>query len=181
MVLRIVVTNPGAKLKQNMAQVQDRFFKAIDAATRMVAGYILEAGRENIKAGGNFGDRWMSGLHVDVDGVVPRMRIAMTHDIPYADIFEEGGTIKGNPLLWIPLSGTDAEGIRPADYGGLVFASKKRPTGKPLAFSIADGLPRYFGTESVTIPKLWTLNDTMQRTAMENFQTAFSDAYEAAE
>ena len=94
------------------------------------------------------------------------MRISMSHDIAYADIFETGGTISGSPLLWLPI------GDGPA--GGEKLVSAKGAS-KPLMLSINDKSPKLFGTASVTIPKKWDLNGVVQN-VMSNFADYFSQA-----
>jgi hypothetical protein len=164
------------KFKQNLAGLHDRMEGAMSAAMNMAASMISEEGRADIASAGNFGDRWTSGLHVDVTGALGNMRISMTHDVPGAGIFETGGVIKGNPLLWIPLSFSDAKGIQAADYGPMF--SVTRQSGRPLLFSIADKKPKYFGIEQVTIPKKFHLRD-IQKSVMANFRLYFDQAFRA--
>jgi hypothetical protein len=143
----------------------------------MAASMIQQLGEQDIATSGRFGQAWTSGLHVDIEGGSTRnMRISMTHDIPFASIFETGGVIHGNPFLWVPLSGTDAEGIRARDYPAGLFSSKHTRSGVPLLFSLSDKQPKYFGIESVTIPKLFHLN-TIVRSVMSNFRAIFDSQF----
>ncbi len=174
-----VTGSAGIKLRQNLAGLKTRFDAAITAAANMAASMILIIGRLDIASAGNFETRWTDGLHVTVDGdggSLGNIRISMTHDIPYAGIFETGGTIYGNPLLWIPFSDTDAAGIGARDYPGLVSARGDRPL--PLLLSISDKLPRYFGVESVTIPQKFHLNSDIQ-SVMANFRAIFDINFRA--
>ena len=66
-------------------------------------------GRADIAAAG-FSRRWQNAFRVDV---FPRGRKVSVdaaawvfHKIPYAEVFEEGATIRGRPYLWIALPGT---------------------------------------------------------------------------
>jgi hypothetical protein len=173
---KITVSNPGPAFKTQMAGLADRINKALDASFNMLASLIKSAADADIKSAGNFGDRWTDGLHVNVEGSAPNMRLYMTHDIPYASIFETGGTISGNPMLWIPLSGTDAAGIRASAYGDLFSPRKQRSTGRPLLFSVTDKKPRYVGVDTVTIPKKFHLTEDVN-TVMSNYRQIFADAW----
>ncbi len=155
-----------------------RLNKALNAAANMAASLMQELGRNDIGGAGNFGSRWVDGLKVNVEGAAPgNMKISMTHDIPWAGIFETGGTIQGSPMLWIPLSGTDAAGIRASAFGGGLFSAKyPRHGGPPLLFSMADKKPRYFGVEAVTIPRKFQLTEDVV-SVMSNFRAVFDDAW----
>lgn len=79
---------------------------AMDAAVVVVK----TKGRANIAAAG-FSKRWQNALRVTR---YPNQRGAISYEpsawvfdkIEYAGIFEDGGKISGDPLLWLPLSGT---------------------------------------------------------------------------
>ena len=101
------------------------------------------------------------------------MRLSMTSDDERLALFQSGGVIHGNPMLWIPITGTDAVGIRARDYGGLV--SGNPPGHRPLLFSINDRQPKYFGIESVTVRPRLDLND-VQLSVMTNFRQFFGTA-----
>lgn len=174
----ITVKNPMPQMRKVLAGIQDRFEKALDTSMRMAQSMLLELGREDIANAGGFGARWTDGLHVDLEGATPNMRLSMTHDIPYASIFETGGTIHGSPLLWIPLSDTDAAGIRASAFSDGLVGSKmgSRRGGRPLLFSVTDREPKYFGIESVTIPPKFHLQDDVNQ-VMSNFRSIFDGAW----
>ncbi len=101
------------------------------------------------------------------------MRLYLCLDQPAA-VYETGGEIHGNPLLWIPISGTDAAGIKASEFGDLVSSKYPRLNGgRPLLFSVADREPKYFGIESVTVGKRLHLEDDITA-AMNNFKQYFS-------
>lgn len=176
MALKIVLdtSEAEAKFKENMKEVSERFTTAFVSSLNMVASMIKTQGDADISAAGNFGSQWTQGLHVDADTTAGNMRISMYHDIPYANVFEEGGDIKGNPLLWIALSGTDAQGIRASEYPGGLFSVNRKAGGAPLLFSVADKAPKYFGIASVHIPKKFHLSDIVKN-AMTSFQQTFEE------
>lgn len=164
----------GPLFEKNMGDLQYQMTEALSVAANQAAAMIEEQGRENIAGAGQFGSRWIQGLHVKAEGALNNMRITMTHDIAYAGIFEDGGVINGNPLLWIPLSGTDAVGIRARNYGDGLFSGKSS-SGLPLLFSKVDKKPKYFGIASVTIPKKFQLAQ-IQQNVMANFRDIFQAA-----
>lgn len=179
MALRITTDRIAApKFKQNLAGLHDRFAEAFKAAVNMAASMMKKQGDADIASAGEFGTRWTGGLHVEASGAVGNMRISMTHDVPFAGIFETGGMIKGNPLLWIPISGTSAEGVQAKDYGGGLFSIKREGSGRPLLFSVSDKQPKYFGIEQVTIPKVFHLG-AIQKSVMANFRSLFDAAFKA--
>jgi len=177
---QIKFTLPKPDFAVELAGLAERLQRAISATVNMIASMLLAEGRADISAAGNFGQRWTDGLHVTQQGSGGNMKLFFTHDIPYATIFETGGTIQGKPLLWIPLSGTDAAGVRASAFpGGLFSARYPRKSGPPLLFSIADKKPRYFGVESVTIPQKFHLTDDVT-SVMSNFRAVFDEAWQAA-
>lgn len=102
-----------------------------------MAADIKEQGDADIQAGGNFGDRWTNGFHADVSGAGFKSKVTVSHDVPYWRIFQYGGVIHGKPLLWIPIPGTDAVGIRAKDYPGGLFHVVRKEDGMELLGSIA--------------------------------------------
>lgn len=174
---RIVVpTNGSEQFKKNFNSLSDRFQRAFTAAVNMAASMIKAQGDADIASSGNFSDM-TSALHVNVEGegALGNMRMSMIIDDERAGIFATGGVIHGNPLLWIGLSGTDAEGVRARDYPDGLFSVNRKSGGVPLLFSIKDKAPKYFGIESVTIPKKWHLDQVVQ-SVMGNFRQIFDQA-----
>ena len=166
--ITIKVNITGADLRSSVKENLDAFVEkvkdAVTAAMNMARGMIDEQAKAMIAGSGAFGQRWMDGLHVTLDN----MRLSMSHDTPYADIFETGGTISGHPLLWLPFSGGAGRG------GSLVSAAHSKI---PLMLSINDKTPALFGVTSVTIPKKWDLNGVIT-SVMANFADYFSQAME---
>lgn len=157
--------------KASIDRVGENYEAAFATAKNMIASMMLEEVTEDIRSAGNFGERFLGGLTVKVDGEA----IVTTLDAPGALIFEQGGTIEGNPLLWIPFSGTDAEGVQAKDYGDQLFSVNRNAGGPPLLFSVADRSPKYFGVPSVTIPKKFHIGEIQSR-VMDNFEAIFQEA-----
>lgn len=175
MTFRITITVP--EIGPHFTKLAVRMNRAITAAMNMAASLILSKGQADIASAGNFGSRWTQGLKMNVEGSAPNMRMYMTHEIPYAGIFETGGVINGAPLLWIPISGTDAMHTRASAFGGLFSAKYPRKNGPPLLFSMADKQPRYFGVSQVTIPKKFQLTEDIT-SVMSNFKSIFDQAWQ---
>jgi len=159
-----------------LAGLGDRFDEAVSVAMNMAASMARQKATADILSAGKFGARWVSALQVTVGGSVSNMKISMSLNLPGADIFETGGQIQGDPLLWLPLSGTDAEGIQARNYGGLFSGLSSK--GTPLLFSLADKLPKYFGIESVTVPKLFHLREDLL-SVQANFRSVFDTAWQS--
>ena len=177
---RVTITNPGPKFKEQMAGYAARLTKTVEATMRMIQSMLKSEADRDISGAGNFGERWTDGLHVNLEGSMGNMRLYMTHDIDYASIFETGGTIHGNPMLWIPLSGTDAANVRASAFPGGVRGGRTPPkTGRPLLFSVTDRKPKYFGIESVQIDRKFNLTENVN-SVMSNFRQVFSDEWAAS-
>lgn len=153
--IQISVDVKGGDLKKQIVEVGEhsrtRVINASHDALRRASSEIIDQGRADIAGAGRFGSRWTEGLQSALDLGTERSLVTIFHLIPYWRIFEFGGTVKGKPLLWIPLSFSDAVGIKARDYGPLFRVDRK--IGAPLLFSITDKEPKYSGHESVFIPK----------------------------
>lgn len=157
-----------------------RVTQAIQQAAKDAAADIETQGRENIAASGHFGFRWTEGLHAKVTQGGGNIRITITHDLPYFRVFQNGALIKGKPLLWIPLSSApDAQGIYARDFPGRLFRVDRKNGGKPLLMSAADKQAKYFGAESVTIPKKFRVVEIAQeigRKLRDYYRTRYREA-----
>ncbi len=175
--MRIVLdaVSAGTKWRDRLAKSSQNFKRAFSAAMNMCASMIQEQGASNIASAGKFGARWTQGLHADTKGALGNMIISITHDVPYAGIFEHGGTIHGNPFLWIGLSGTAAEGVPARSFGPLFSVNNLPGQKRPLLFSVEDKKPKYFGIESVTIPAKFRIHEAA-RSVMSNFRQVLDDA-----
>lgn len=173
MTLEIKITADKAKFQEGYDTLGSKFKAAFSASLNMIASMIRTQSLEDIRNAGNFGASYTQGLKVTVDG----NSVITMLDAPGSSIFEDGGTIQGNPLLWIPLSGTDAEGIQASNYSGGLFSVNRKAGGAPLLFSISDRQPKYFGISSVVIPKKFHLGE-IQANVMANFKTVFENALE---
>ena len=152
----------GRQLKLRGDNITKRAMRAIDQGLKDAAKEIERRGKADIKSAGKFGQRWVDGLKVDVSSGQQRDaggrfgrvedRIVISHQEVGFNVHQYGATIRGRPLLWIPFSDSDAEGIRARDYPGALFRVDRE--GKaPLLMSVEDKEPKYHGQREVKIPK----------------------------
>lgn len=148
----------GRTYSTRMAQRGRRYRQALVGVALDAMNEMTVEGRAEIARSGNFDSpRWQLGFHGRVDVQGDSIQITMEHDVPYWTTHQYGATIKGRPLLWIPLSfAEDAQGVSARDFPGqLVRVDRK--VGAPLLIEVPSGEPKYSGHESVTIPKRWNL------------------------
>lgn len=170
--MKLTVETNVKQLRANFDGAAKTFDKRITAAANMAMSMIVEESKADIEAAGAFGAAFTDDLTGSVEKTGSGIKISITHTDPRAELFEEGGIIEGNPLLWIPLSNTDAFGIRASSYPNGLFSVTRRD-GLPLLFSVADKKPRYFGITKVHIPKKFHLHEIATR-VMENFKQIFA-------
>lgn len=167
--MQIAFTIDEAAFKASVDQIRDHFDQAIAVSKNMIASMMKTEVDADIKSAGAFGAEY--DTKVDISGDT----ITTTVDGPGASVFETGGTIHGKPLLWLPLSGTDAEGVQASSYGDKLFSVTRKNGGVPLLFSIKDRAPKYFGVPSVNIPKKFHVAEIQDR-VMSNFPDIFERA-----
>ncbi len=147
----------GRKFKASMVKRGKQINAAADAAAQFGAAEIQKRGRINIINAGNFGTRWIEGFTATVARGGSFLLIRVQQAVKYWRVFQYGNITRGRPLLWIPLSfATDAKGVMARDFPGKLFRVD-RPGKAPLLLEAGSGEPKYFGKESVTIPKKFRL------------------------
>lgn len=146
----------GQRFAVGMRRNRDATLAALRATANDAANEIEELGRQNMASAGRFGSRWMEAWQARVTEGGGFIRIGLTHAISYWTVFQFGKVIHGKPLLWIPLSfASDAQGVMARDYPGPLFRVER--FGKAPLLLTTGGEPKYFGKESVTIPKKFRL------------------------
>lgn len=113
------------------------------AAKRAItaAGDAVKTEARAVIGAAGLGPKWRNALRVDIHpkrGDSVNAAAWIYHKIHYAGVFEEGATITGKPLLWLPLRGTPKKfgrvkltpKVYNANIGKLVFIKSK--SGKPL-------------------------------------------------
>jgi len=86
----------------------DPIRRAATLAMRDMAELAKTRGRANIAAAG-FGTGWQNALRAEVypeRGFSADAAAWIYHRIRYANVFQEGATIRGRPKMWVPLSTT---------------------------------------------------------------------------
>lgn len=166
--LRITLKNKqlGTKFKRSINRKAAAVREAARETAQETADDIMHECRADIAGAGHFGSRWTDGLQAVVGEGGGHIRIRVSMAVPYWTVFQTGKVIFGKPLLWIPLSfAGDALGVRARDYPGQLFRVDRR-AGAPLL--MAPGKPaqaKYFGKESVTIPKKFHVIEIIERLA----------------
>lgn len=177
--IRITLGNKqvGAKFKRSILRNATAVRSAARTTAQDAADAIMEAGRANISSAGNFGSRWTDGFQATVGEGGGNIRIRVTMAVPYWTVFQYGKVIYGKPLLWIPLSfASDALGVSARDYPGQLFRVDRR-AGAPLLMSGKPAEAKYFGKESVTIPKKFNLIEIVERISKDiprNYRSNFA-------
>ncbi|RWO35916.1 MAG: hypothetical protein EOS11_33290 [Mesorhizobium sp.] len=139
--LRLKVSDPSDAWTKAMRDKYKPVARAATKAMTQVADNIKAQGRADIMGAG-FSRRWANAFRANV---YPKGRdsasaaVLIYHKIPYADIFELGGTIEGSPFLWLPLPdaprGRGGRRISASEYRkeiGHPLYSIKRPGKPPL-------------------------------------------------
>lgn len=143
-----------------MSRQQQRVARAAAAAMDAAVGVVKRDGRGAIRSAG-LGNRAANALRVTVYGDKRRIDSAafVHHAISYFGIFQTGATIKGSPLLWLPLSSaplrTSGRRITAGNYEELIGAKLhiiRRP-GKPPLLA-ADVARPVGGGRRVTVGQL---------------------------
>lgn len=155
---------------------------AVSGAMREAGDLIRKRGRDNIRGAGFGSRRWVEGLQVQVtpgDSFDASLRVF--HRIGFAGIFEEGGTISGRPLLWLPIDANLPGGRQrwtPQRYvrqiGPLYSA---RAAKRPILLGKPPGMPRavpvFFGVRSVEIRKRFDIAGIVEDVA-NDFEQLYS-------
>lgn len=137
---------PGQFSKAELVAEQ-QIARAATDAIHEAADLAKERGRAAIAAGG-FGTRWQNALRSKVfpqSGISLNPAALVWHNIPYAGVFEEGATIPGRPLEWLPLDSVpkSSSGSRmtPQELVGAwgKLISIERPGKPPILAAVVKG------------------------------------------
>ena len=160
MTLKIAITDNGttAKFAANMTNNGKFTRQAMDEAGKDVAEETQYKCRADVAAAGRFGSKWTSRVESKSSPFKDGVQVVTTFDSGLWQMFQTGMVVRGAPLLWLPLSHTDAKGVRVDDYpGALVHVDRKDASKAPLLISVRDHEPKYVGKAQVTIPKKFHL------------------------
>lgn len=115
----------GEQLRRNLDKAHEVMKKAVSATAKETAKELRSAIFEDIQSSGDFGKPWKSSVKVESaigDGEATiTVRYSSSKLGQAAKLFETGGTVHGDPLLWIPLN--DRQSLRKAIVraGGAVY------------------------------------------------------------
>jgi Family of unknown function (DUF6441) len=141
MTFKLLLSALSGDFEESMRELELPIATASTATMDEVAEVVKREGRSDIGRAG-FSVRWQNALRVDryprgskksVDAAV-----FLFHRIVYAGIFEDGGRIAGQPLLWVPLDSTPKKigrnRMTAANFGRLIgpLTSLSSRTGTPL-------------------------------------------------
>lgn len=157
----------GSQLQRSAAKNTKKMLAAERGAANDVVEYVLPRALADISKAGKFGARWTDGFRGKVTEGGGFIRVSFTEAVPYWRVFQNGAVIHGRPLLWIPLSfAKDAQGVNARDYPGRLFRVDRKNGGAPLLMAAGKpAQPKYFGKESVTIPKKFHLVEIVREGA----------------
>jgi hypothetical protein len=157
----------GQKFERSVTRQGARVRLAARATAFDASEKIRQLAAVDMANAGNFGPRWTEGLNVEITEGGGNIRMAFNHNVDYFSVFQYGAVIHGKPLLWIPLSfAEDAKGVLARNFPGGLFRVDRSKKGKaPLLLSYATREPKYFGKESVTIPKKFHVIEIIREVA----------------
>ncbi len=162
------ITINAEAFKASLDATRDRYGQAMAVAKNMIASMMETEVKADVTGAGHFS---ADSVSVSVDGDT----ITTSVDVPGAAIFETGGTIYGKPLLWLPFSGTDAEGVQASSYGDRLFSVNPKTGGVPMLFAMKDHAPKYFGVPNVNVPKKFHIAEIEKRVMAQ-----YADIFESA-
>ena len=193
----------GRPMKFNYQYVQGAFKKALEedrlkiakaatAAVREAGETIQREGRRDIASAGFTSKRWQEGWRADMVSPKPGQpptidaAVLVRHRLAFASVFETGATIKGEPLLWLPIEqnlppGRWSPRRYARDVGPLVSVNLpgKRPMlfGKRVRFEpgrarrramlgkidVRERKPLFVGVPTVTLRRRFHIRDIVKR------------------
>lgn len=138
MTMRLTYQYQKDSLARELLKIVDPIAEAATDAVHEIGETVKQLARADIRAAG-FSGRWANALRLNKyprSGASVDAAAFVYHKIPYAGVFEDGATIQGKPLLWVPLSSAPKKigrsRMTPENYrarvGPLVFV---KPPGKP--------------------------------------------------
>lgn len=163
--MNIVVVDNGttAKFVAGMRANGKMTLQAMTEAATETAKETQEKCRADIASAGRFGPRWTDALTSKPVAAPHGVDVVTTFQGELWRTFQTGKVVHGKPLLWLPLSFSDAAKTRVKDYPGELVRVDRAGGKAPLLVSTSDHQPKYFGKESVTIPKKFHLIEIAQQ------------------
>jgi len=157
--MKLVFSADEAALEKLLEEVQSQIDAAKTGAVHDAADLAIRQGRANVAAAG-FSKRWQQAVSYSFYPNKGGDPAAVIFDrIPFAGVFEFGMTIRGRPLLWLPIEQNLPPGIRSPKQYGKPLVSVNIAGKPPLMFDKFNRLagPLFVGIRSADIRKRWDL------------------------
>lgn len=173
MALSIRFQSKSGEFSQSVTSIQEPIAAAATGAMRDAAEIIKRDVRSEMKSGG-MSTRFTNAFRADAYPKGGQSINAAAHaysKIPFAGVFEEGASISGKPLLWLPIEANLPRGttIRSFRQGGGRLVTIRRKSGPPLLGApIGDNgrlVPVFVGVPRVDVEKKFSVARVMQSTA----------------
>lgn len=162
MSLRLALKVISGDYPKMVQDEQQRMAQAASAAMKDAAALAKSTGRASIAAGG-FGAKWQNALRAKVfpeNGASLKPAAFIYHKIPYAGVFEEGATISGKPMLWLPLDnvpiGSGGRRMTPEQFVAKVgvLYSINRPGKPPMLGAVVKATDARLATKGISLSLL---------------------------
>ncbi len=157
----------GPQFKRASTKAKGQMLSASRGAAQDTVKFVETKARADIAKAGKFSARWKLTGKISEGGGNIRVAFSMPDAPPMKHwrVFQYGATIRGKPMLWIPLSfAKDAKGVSAKNYPGQLFRVDR--AGKaPLLLGGKPATPKYFGKASVRIPKKFHLVEIIKEGA----------------
>jgi len=145
--------DPAGQLQTNMGKASRIIKQAAALTAQNARDEIQRQVEEDFTNTGRLGQKYAGSVQTQVSQGGANIRVAVTSNKPGLEFLNEGGIVRGNPYMWIPLSGTGIRNVDAKDYPGRLFIVKRKSGGTPLLMDAADRKPKYAGVAQVTIKK----------------------------
>jgi len=140
----------------------DRVRTAARGAAQDALDFALTRARVDLKSQGRLGAKYVDSLQGKITEGGGNIRVSITNDEPGFDFFQTGGTIKGKPLMWIPV---DNSGISAKDYAGRLVNVKRKNGGTPILLDTNSRTVKYVGVTEVNVPKRFNTAEIVEQAA----------------
>lgn len=197
--LRIFADAAAGQFDKAMADATHDLGVASMKSAYIMADVATAAAKANARANG-FSGRWANTLtskvYPDAPGMVSIQPSVLVYDrILYSNIFEDGGSITGHPMLWLPLKDAPAhigrQRVTPAlfvERVGPLFTIKR--DGKPPLLAARSGgnqrgprgglkvrmVPMFVGIDAVTLRDRLQIREAVEKAA-EQWPEIFASVF----
>jgi hypothetical protein len=154
--MQLVFSQQESALLQAVEEIAREIREAEEGAVQDAARLAVKEGQANVAAAG-FSLRRQKGKvkYLFYPNVGSDPAAVIYFPMPFGYVFEKGVTIRGRPLLWLPIEQNLPAGIHSPSQYGKKLVSVNVAGKPPLLFDAANRLlgPLFFGTKTVTVRK----------------------------